>query len=158
MEESKNEGMDLTDVYAGKFLGPNKIASVAVLDFKTALGSVVFEVVYEDGRKEVYPEKSFGLLVSSEAKDFNHLRDTRVDVVVPKILELIEEYDFPFEQFTWLMTQVAHQWQNKFNRANAILWFGSTKEYFPGSDTMDRLTLIQAERVNRSVPTEENAG
>lgn len=150
--------MELKEVYEGKYLGPNKIVDMTITEITTTLGSAVFEVTYESGVKELYPEKGFGLLVSNEAKDFNHLRDARVEVMVPKILELIEEYDIPMDQFTWLMTQVAHQWQNKFNRANAILWFGDVAGYYPGSDTMDRLTLLNAERVNKGFKTDGPTG
>lgn len=136
--------------YIGKYVGPNKILSINVLDLKTSAGSAVMEIQYEGGKKDLYPEKGFAAVVSSEPKDMNHLRDARVALMVPEIIGVIEEYDIPYEQFTYLMTMVAQQWQNHFNRANAILWFGEEKEYVPGSDTTDRLTLLMAKKVNNA--------
>jgi len=146
---------NLHEAFVGKFVGPNKITEISAIEMRTPKGGYIFEVGYEDGTKEIYPETGFMLVVSDEAKDFNHIRDARVQAMVPEILNTIKEYDIPYEQFTWLMSQVAAQWQNHFNRANAVLWFGDASRYVPGSDTTDRLSLLMADRVNATAaPTE----
>ena len=148
---------ELKDKFVGKYVGPNKIKDIDVTSIKTPSGGMVFTLAYEDGRFELFPEKGLVAVVSDGAKDFNHLRDARVDIMVPEIMNVIKEYDIPYGQFTWLMSMVAAQWQNNFNRANAILWFGEASAYVPGSDTTDRLTLTMADQVN-SREVKQDAG
>lgn len=146
----------LESEFVGKFVGPNKITAIEITEVVLASSARVFEVIYETGHKELFPEKGLMAVISDEAKDFNHIRDARVDLMVPEILGIIKEYDIPFEQFTHLMTKVAFQLQQHFNRANAILWHGDSKMYIPGVDTMDSLTLLEAERINlREKPNED---
>jgi hypothetical protein len=144
---------ELQTKFVGKYIGPDKITGVDIYDFVTPSGSLVFEVTFENEKSMIFPEKGLVAVVSDEPKNFNHVRDARVNLMVPEIMKVIEEYDIPHEQFVHLMSQVAMQWQNNFNRANALLWFGNESEYVPGSDTTDRLTLLMAKRVNQ-----ENAG
>lgn len=138
----------MKNTFIGRFIGPNKIKSFELLDITTPSGGAIFEFSYEDGRKELLPEKAVAVFISDEPKDFQHLFDSRINAIIPGIIDLLKEYDIPFEQFESLMVRVASQFQNHFNRANAILWFGTSEEYIPGSDTTSRLTLLMAERVN----------
>lgn len=148
----------LESEFVGKFVGPNKIVSIEITEVILPSSARVFELTYENGYKELFPEKGLVIVISDEAKDFNHIRDARVDVMVPEILGIIKEYDIPFDQFTHLMTKVAFQLQQHFNRANAILWHGDAKTYVPGVDTMGSLTLLEAERVNLREKPNEDAG
>lgn len=141
--------MEDTEKFVGKFIGPARIESIEDTGVTTVLGSPILRVKLSSGGVETFPLKGLETIVSDEAKDFNHVRDARFAQMVPQMMAVVMEYDVPFDQFTSLMTEVASQFQNHFNRANAILWFGSADEYIPGSDTQERLTLTMAEVVNR---------
>jgi len=150
---------EVRETLVGKFIGPDVIADVVEIDLTVPSGLSVIEVTLESGKKTIYPPRGLAAVASDEAKDYNYVRDSRVNLMVPEILNVVREYDIPLEQFQWLMTQVVMQYQNNFNRAKAILWFGSAGEYIPGSDTDDRLTLLMADRVNAtSAPKEDVSG
>lgn len=148
-EKKSTATIPLNDKFVGKYVGPDEVVAISLIELTTASGHGVFELVYKSGNTAIYPEKGLMAVISKEPKDLNHLRDARVNLMVPEILNVIKEYDIPLEQFTWLMQQTMMQWQNHFNRANAILWYGDDRSYVPGVDTMEMLTLLQAERINQ---------
>jgi hypothetical protein len=143
---------ELKDKYVGQFIGPDKISDIIVTDFTTPLGSMVFEVTYETGMKELYAEKGLTVVVSKEAKDFNHVRDARVSAMVPQIVDLVIEYDLPLVQHVYFLGQVGEQLKNRLNRAQSFLIHGTDERFIPGFDPMTDMTLLDAERVIAKIP------
>jgi hypothetical protein len=141
----------------GRFIGPDKIADFQVLDITTPLGSPIFEVTYESGIKELFPEKGFAAVVSDEAKDLNHVRDRRVDLVVPQLVETIMEYNLPSSQIDWLLKQLAHQLDNRFGRAFNYLFYKDDKRYVPGYEPGNDFSILDAERVILSIPNPDES-
>lgn len=146
------EGQNLTEVYAGKFLGSEKIVSVEAQTPPGGRSGFDFKITLENGTEEVYPQKGFVAVVSDEPLDATSMRDRQVNLMVVEILDIVRSYNIPFSQFTYAMTRVANQFQNHFNRANAILWFGNASRYVPGADTMEMLSLNDADRINDQQP------
>jgi len=147
------ETPSLQIMYVGRFIGPEKIADIQIVDFKTAMGSMVFEVTFENGIKELFPEKGLTAVVSDEIKDSNHVRDARISLLVPQILELAEEYNFPGYQMNHLLSMVGNQWNNKFGRAYNYLFFGDDSRYVQGYEPGNDFTLLDAKRVINRIPT-----
>lgn len=152
MDESITGAEALKAKYVGKFIGPNKIADIGIEDFTTAGGSLVFSVTHENGDKDIYPEKGLVAVVSDEIKDYNHIRDVRVNLLVPQILEFMEEYDLPAGQLVYVLSQIGTQYRNHISRAMNQLWRGDDRRYIPGVDPSDDFTLLMAEKVNKKIP------
>lgn len=149
---------ELKAKYVGKFIGPNKIVDITVEDFTTKQGALIFSVTHENGDIDIYPEKGLVAVVSNEIKDYNHIRDARVNLFVPQVLELMEEYDLPAGQLVYVLSQIGTQYRNHLSRAMNHLWRGDDRRYIPGIDPSDDFTLLMAERVNRKIPIKENVG
>lgn len=143
---------ELKDKYVGRFIGPDKISDISVTEITTPLGSAVFEVTCESGLKDLYAEKGLAVIVSDEAKDFNHLRDARVNVMVPQMVELIMEYDLPSVQWVHLLGQVGDQLKNRLYRAQSFAVRGTDDRYIQGFDPETDMTLLDAERVIAKIP------
>lgn len=146
---------ELKDKYVGRFIGPDKIADIEIADFKTALGSIVFSVTYESGLKELHAEKGLAAIVSDEAKDFNHIRDARVNVMIPEMVNFIMEYDLPSVQWVYFLGQIGDQLKNRLYRAQSFLLHGADDRYIPGFDPQTEMTLLDAERVIATIPPRE---
>lgn len=149
---------DLKEKYVGKFIGPDKISDIEVLDLLTSAGSMVFEVTLANGVRDIYPEKGLVAIVSDEPKDYNHIRDARVNLFVPEVIKLMEEYDLPAGQLVYVLSMIGTQYRNHLSRAMNYIWRKDDSRYTPGVDPTDDFTLLMAERVNKGIPTKENVG
>lgn len=149
------EAQSLTEIYAGKYIGVDKITEV--LPHKgDAAWAYIFDVTYENGRTEAIPQKGFVASVSDEPSNATQIRDRKFALLVPEIIEVFRQYGVEFSQFQNAMIRVASEYQNHFNRANAILWFGNADRYAPGCDTMEMLSLNDADRVNATHPPKKD--
>lgn len=150
--------MDSLEVkYVGRFLGPDEIEAVIVTEQKTPSGGYVFEVTLKSGQKKLLTEKAIALLVTDEAKDYNYLRDHKMFVLIPKIVEVIEEYDVPSGEIPHLIQMMSYELENRFNRALNWMWSKNDSRYVPGFDAMYDATLLMAERVIQEIPKDEPA-
>lgn len=147
----------LKEKYVGKFIGPNKIADIAPIDLTTPSGALVFEVTYELGHKEIFPEHGLVAVVTDDIRDFNYVRDVRVNLMVPQILAVVQEYDLPGSQMNYLLSMIGNQWNNHFGRAYNWLFYGDDSRYSPGYEPANDYTLLMAERVNKGIPSKEDA-
>lgn len=146
------EGTDIKPLFVGKFYGPEKISDVSVIETTTPSGAPIFEITTEQGRTYVVPQKSVALIVTDEAKDWNHIRDARIRVMVPEIINIISEYDLPGGQMNYLLSMVGAEFDNHFGRAHNYLWFKDDKRYVPGFDPANEFTLLMADRINDQIP------
>ncbi len=146
---------ELKEKYVGKWIGPNKITDISITELTTSAGSVVFEVTYELGHKELFPEKGLALVVTDEIKDLNFVRDVRVAAITPLIVETIKEYDLPAAQVNYLFSKAGQEVDNHFARAYNFLMFGNEIRYAPGFEPQHDYTLLMAERVNKKIPPRE---
>lgn len=132
--------------FVGKFYGPYAITDISVRV------DGVFNVSIDDGRTIPCTEKSLIAIISDERKDHNHIRDARFSVLVPEIINKIQEYDLPVSDVNALLQDVAREIDNHFSRATNWLWTKDDKRYIPGFNPMNEITLVMANEVNSSIP------
>jgi hypothetical protein len=145
----------LNEKYVGKYYGSDKIDSIRVIEDVTPLGSAIFEIVLSsNGRKVIIPEKGLVATVTDEQKDFNHLRDSRVNLMTKEILDLINEYDLPISQVSYLAAVVTAEVGGRFSRAMNYFWTGNDKLFVPGFDHENDVSVLMATNFVKNIPKE----
>lgn len=138
--------------FIGKYIGPDKIVGISVLEFTTPLGSAVFEVELESGQRNIYPEKALVAISTEEVKDHNFIRDRRIALMIGPIVDILKEYDLPAAQFGYALQCVAGSINNEFDRALNYLWTKDDSRYVPGFESANDATLLMAGRVISVIP------
>lgn len=149
-----NEGESLDKMFVGKFYGPEKIASIEVIDMKTPSGAHIFQITTESERKYLVPQKAM-IVITDEMKDWNFVRDTKVQAMVPEMANVVAEYDIPHSQIVYMAAILGQHLSNHFNRAHNFLWTGDDRNYVPGYDPLNDITLLGAERINQQIPARD---
>ena len=130
-----------------KYLGPFKVVGVTELDIKTPLGSDVVSVMYENRPAEIMPKKNFDLLVSSEPTDLNEMQKTRFNVMIPKVIEALAEYDVKMFEMSSLLTQVHETVEQHLERVSSFLWTKNDGNWVPGMNFTNNRTVVEIHKM-----------
>lgn len=60
-----------------KFVGPRAVSQVVIDEMKTYGGNEIVNVHYDGGHVELMSKRTFELVATEEAKDFNYVRETK---------------------------------------------------------------------------------
>lgn len=151
---------ELKSKYIGKYFGADEISDITIIDFTTPLGSVIFELTFLTGKKQIVTEKSLVLGVSDAVhkdKDGNDdslsfLLSQRINAISEECVKIVAEYDVPSYLFDRVGLKIQAELEAHFQRASAIVWFGDTDEYAPGFLSSNNVTLLMADRINNKIP------
>lgn len=138
--------------FVGKFYGPYEIKDVKVRS------DGVLTLSLDDGKDIPCTEKSLVAIVSDERKDHNHIRYARFNVLVPEMINVIEEYDIPVSDINALLQDVAREVDARFARATNWLWTRDDNRYVPGFNPMEDITLIMAKEITNTIPKHDTGG
>lgn len=76
-----------------KFVGPRAVTHVVIDEMKTYGGNDVVRVYYEGGHTELMPKRTFELVATEVAKDFNYVRDEKFSelrkIIYPLIAKIV---------------------------------------------------------------------
>lgn len=144
-----------------RFLGPNKIIGVSIEPYKTPRGADIVKVLYESkdlpaGTLEVMPKKTFELLVTDVAKDWNWVRETREQAVLEELAGDLMEWDIQHEDIKHLVTTLAEKLYTSFDRALNFLWTKDDSAFIPGKDILAYKTVLEADRILKNADTRED--
>lgn len=149
---------ELKQKYVGKYFGENRISDIEISDFTTVKESVVFNLSYESGKKELVTEKSLVLGVTDQKSDATTLLTSRIYAISADCVDLVREYDLPSYLFDRLGKKIEVELQNNLERASCIMWYGDPSSYAPGFKGDNLVTLLMADRLNKKFPPENAAG
>lgn len=110
------------DKLVGKYIGPNKIKDVSLLDRKTYLGGNVVKVRYKNKKKAEYPEEMVEKIALDKETDLTTLRDTFVKSVVEKMIVVLLESEIQIIDIEYALTKVSSSLNIHLDKANEILW------------------------------------
>jgi len=135
-----------------RFIGPYKVLSITPVEMKTALGSEIVEVLFEDGHKKLMPTKAFDLLVSEAASDLTSISDKKIGEIMKKCLEVIEEYDVDFFQWEKVGQKIITALNENMNRARNYLWFKDDARFVAGIDSENDVSLLMVKQIVSQIP------
>lgn len=153
----------LAEKYVGQYLGPNKIVGIEVIEMKTPSGGSIFEVetrsVSENNveffEKELVPERAVAVTISEQSRDYTKTFEAKMNALVPQIVDLLEEYNVDYSQIDTMIKSIEMQADMRFNRALSFLFTKNDKNFIPGFDPRNSISLLMAERVINSIPKED---
>lgn len=156
----------LEEKFVGKYLGPDKIVGVELLTIKTPSGGNIFEFeterVGQDNvrytEKEIVPEKSVAIAVGDQPKDYTKLFQDKMNVIIPEIVNVIEEYNLDFSQVDALTRSLTISLDLRFNRALSFLFTGDDKNFIPGFDPRNSVSVLGTEKVIAAIPNSDAEG
>lgn len=145
----------VADSFIGKFLGPNKIASIEATEFKTPSETPVYKVTYEGGQQEMLPETLIKDCSADTASDYTALFLKKFEKFAPIVLRLFTDYGLAEFEVEHAISQLKHSTSQSFNRALSRKWYGSDEQFVEGYDPRRAFTLVEADIALKGV---EGAG
>ncbi len=145
----------LKEKYIGKYVGEDKIAGIEV-DGTTDLGSVVFNLTFENGKKKLIPEKGLVVCVSNAKQDATKIYGALINAISDECVKIVGEYDLPSYLFDRIGAKLEMELRNHVERAGSIVWFGGPEEYAPGFNSSNNVTLLMADRINKKFPPKKD--
>lgn len=142
----------LTVKYIGKFIGPDEIADVSLSNLKTPSGAEVFKVTLKSGKVRLMPERAMVGLVTDDAQDHNFIRNRRMFLMVPAVVQLMKEYDLPSQDVPHFATMLGYELDTYFGRATNWLRTKNDSLFVPGGDAVYDVSLLMAEQVISEIP------
>jgi len=74
-------------------------------------------VLFEDETTKYFSDKELSYLVTDEPKDLEQLRNLMLDAVIPKLLEVLEDYNIKKGYVQLLIQELVATYNNTFNIA-----------------------------------------
>lgn len=148
---------ELNAKYVGKFLGEDKITDLSLSSFKTSNGLEIFDVTFENGQTSPVSLKGL-VFATDEKRDASKLYETKLNLLSSEYVKIIEDYDIPAYLFERVALRITNELLNHLERAFVIKWHGDAKRYSPNFALKDTVSFLEIERVNQSVPINENEG
>jgi len=146
-----------------KFFGPEEIISTTDTGLKTARGESIIEVTTKrqdsetDNRVSTTTETALKEFMSDEPRDWNALREAKLDVVVSKLMDVATDYGITGGEMNAMMTRFGLNLATRLDQAAHIRFEGNSDEFVPGGDVTYTWSLAKAEAiiVNQNVSTPE---
>lgn len=130
-----------------KYIGPNKILGITPIDLKTANDGDVVEVLFENGKKQIFTAKTLGVVVTNEPSDHTSVSNAKLQAMVADMLKIVEDYDVSYLEISSLGTRLGTAINENMNRARSFLWFGNDSDFVAGVDSENEVSLLMAKRV-----------
>ena len=140
-----------------RYVGPNKVVDVKEEAITTPSGGKVLRVVFESGKWQLMSEKSYNILLKDSPIDSSSLRDITTNIMMDEIVKIMLEYDIRATDVEHLLQKVTGKIIDCFNRANNYLWTGDDKFFVPGVEPLQFRTLLEADKILKSIPQNEPA-
>lgn len=134
-----------------KFIGPFKVVGITETDIKTPLGSEVVKVLYENAPPEIMPKKAYDLLLTTTPVESSPTQEKRFDVMIPKIIEQMAEYDVKMIEVGLLLMKVQGAIKSHFGRASSYLWTGDDRNFIEGMEYQNFRTLIETDHILKTI-------
>lgn len=110
-----------TENFVGKFIGPDQIKEVSVLDSKTYLGNDRVGIVYENGESKEFPLAVLNDIVKDEKReDLVLLIDDRVAKSLTSIQSILAEEELNKDECEYVMNRLPQLFNFNLERAIGI--------------------------------------
>lgn len=144
-----------------KYLGPNEVLGVTVVEQKTPAGAEMVKVMYESsdlplGTVEVMPKQTYELLISDQPRDWTWVRDTQSKRIQEDLAKVLMEWDVSYTDVKHVVLGLTDKIYTAFDRATSFLWTKDDTKFVPGTDNpVGFRTLLEAEEILKGVKTDE---
>jgi hypothetical protein len=105
-----------------RYIGPNKVMTIANSDRKTYLGNKVVKIQYENKTEEEMPEKVFETAWTPEKSDLTQLRTKIINPIIEKFMALILDSEIRLVDVEYLFGTATALINQHLENANTLLW------------------------------------
>jgi hypothetical protein len=110
-----------TENFVGKFIGPNKVTNVTLLDSKTYLGNDRVSVTFEDESVKEYPLTVLDAICKDEKRDdLALLVDDRIAKTLTSIQSVMAEEELSKDECEYVMNRLPQLYNFNLERAIGI--------------------------------------
>ena len=139
-----------------KYVGPNEITGVVILEEKTPKGAEMVKVLFKDEQlpAEVMPKTAFESLVSNEPHDWNYVRETRYKKLILEIAELFLEHGVLYSDGDYVLETAKKKLEAAYDRATNYLWTKDDSQFVPGYNPLAFRSILDADKILRTIKNE----
>ncbi len=131
----------------GKFIGPDEIVSVTLMDIKTPKGGDVYEIGFSNERRHLFSKTTLDLIVTDTLSDLNEVQEKKMVPMLTEVMNVISEYDLTTKEVSTLSQKLSALLTDTFDRTTSFLWFGDKKEHVVGFDPMMNVSVLMARNI-----------
>ena len=131
----------------GKFIGPDEIVSVTLLEVKTPKGGEVYEIGFSNERRHLFSKTTLDLIVTNTLSDLNEVQEKKMIPMLTEVMDVIREYDLTTKEVSTLSQKLSAIFTDTFDRTTSFLWFGDKKEHVIGFDPLINASLLMARKI-----------
>lgn len=140
-----------------QYIGPDKVVGITKHEITTPLGNEVVKVILDNGKEKLMTKKCFDLLVTETPPpgDYNYLQEKKFSVLVPMVIDLINEYDLGYFEIGRFGQKIVDELFERFHRASNFLWNASDEHYVAGFEFMNNKTVLDALHIIHKIPKKD---
>lgn len=136
-----------------RYIGPNKVFSFVIAEYKTPKGKEIVKVIYESEKvpNEIMPLITFEALSSETPNDWNWVRNKRYEELLKEISGLCLEYDIVYNDIGSVTLALKDKLEAAFDRATNFLWTKDDDQCVPGYNPLSLRTLLETEEILKGI-------
>ena len=131
----------------GKFIGPDEIVSVTLLDIKTPKMGEVYEIGFSNERRHIFSKTTLNLVVTETISDLNEVQEKKMIPMLNEIMDIISEYDLTTKEVSTLSQKLSAILTDTFDRTTSFLWFKDKKEHVIGFDPLMNVSILMTRNI-----------
>lgn len=141
-----------------RYIGPTKIKEISETNKKSPQGKDLFLVTFEgDSDRPQYITKDlFELISSKEQEDDAYVQQKKADSLLPKMVDLISEYNLKFFELSKIMELAHERFENRLERASNYLWTGHDEYWVPGYNFTNDISTLDIREVLTKIAENNN--
>jgi hypothetical protein len=139
-----------------QYIGQHEVFGLVQDELKTPLGSEVVKVIFKEGKEPILmTKKGFDALVTEKPIDATSLMEMKMNILIPEIVKVVAEWDIKIGELHQLSNRLIGNIADNFDRASSFLWHRNDKEWIKGFNPAMERSLLDAEKVLKSIPIDE---
>lgn len=135
--------------HQGQYFGPDKIAYVEELDYKTPQGNDVVKIHFDTDSGvdwEVTSKMTFENVVTEEPRDENYVQSQIVKQLAPAVSKMMMEYGISYGNVSFVLNRIGDHLKDKLQRASSFQWTGDDSHFVPGYNFVENINLLQIKK------------
>lgn len=142
-----------------KFYGKGKVIGIEKVEgLTTPSGGEVVRIMFENGSKKIIGKMAYDKFSSDKQVDPNNHQAIKFSPVISLIIDLMTEYDIENYEVESLFKFIKDEIADRFDRASNYLWTGDDRDFIPGMDFRTFKTLLDVEKIIKSIPNKDESG
>jgi len=132
------------------YIGENQISDYELLEGESSpMDNDVYIVHFEGETVEPQrvSERVWDHIVTDEPSDAKEVLKSKLDILVPTMVDLITEWNIKFVHISQVVKKVHEHMENRLERASSYLWNGTADYWTAGFNFTNNIQALQIKKV-----------